>query len=196
MCCGMVIASCKTDTTTVIYAADIGVFFKGFHNTVKHNSVPVSLSGPALYNPSQHNPPPNPQLHPRGQRPTCHPSKQTKISPHFPHSSLSGEAVLLSLSARKFCGVSDTTVRIVGKMCGSSSDKHCFTLTQPPFLLQNALHSQKALNYWVGVGESVYTFSQHIWSLLMMPKYQEISNACLPVENIIAISKTHSCKQP
>lgn len=193
MCRSMAIASCKMGTTTVIYTADIGVFFKAFHNTVKHNSVPDSLSGSALYNPSQHNPPPNPQLHPWGQWPTCHPSEQTEISPHFPHSALSGEAVLLLLSARKFCGVSDTTVR---NRWENVQILQWQPLTQPPFLLQNALPNQKALNYWVGVGESVYTFSQHIWSLLMIPKYRQISNACLPVENTIAISKMHSCKQP
>lgn len=37
MCCSMVTVSCKTGTTIVIYAADTGIFFKGFHNTVKHN---------------------------------------------------------------------------------------------------------------------------------------------------------------
>lgn len=108
--------------------------FKRFYNTVKHNSVPDSLSGPGLYNPSQHNPPPNPQLHPRGQWPTCHPSKQTDICPHFPHSALSGEAVLLLLSARKFCCVSDTTVRIAGKTCRSSNDNHCVSYWHNPFL--------------------------------------------------------------
>lgn len=141
--------------------------------------------------------PQNPQLHPRGQWPICHPSKQTEISPHFPHSALSGEAALLLLSARKCCGVSDTTVRITGKMCRSSNDNHCVSHWHNPLsLLQTALPSQKALNYCVGVGESVYTFSWHIWSLLMMPKYWQISNARLPVENTTTISKTHSCKQP
>lgn len=94
----------------------------------------------AWWSPWPHSPqrisaqPPKPQLRQHRQWPTCYPSQQTNICPHFPRSALCREAIQLPLRKNEILWCLKETLQELLVTCWSSNKNYCVSYWHNPFL--------------------------------------------------------------